>query len=707
MSFELYNRLTTFLEVPNGIHNKFNSVSSPIYERKVKKQKSIYFESLLFAFLEQIYQTRDFTKYKKFTILFEWSLNNLKNSYFDDNNSKVSEISVIYENFEEMNESLIHFLRSYEVCFFEKKAMEFSIKNFLQTRNNSQNRLHLTLKLILISELKQYYQYEDSSERKKKLKKLIVDIESETYDETDNLLNIQIALIFNFNIKFYFQNPSKKPEFYKLFKENDDNINTLNIMKDKQGLYRILSSRTEECLKNEQNLIENYEEEKAELIGQIKSHQFHERQLEKEVRVLRKLYEHSKNMSEQIIDGCQDYLEILLKNKNLKETGSIKFSTRKKFKETYRKIRTYEKMMRNRNMPYINSDKKLDSIANKVTDVQSSIGQYLEKQTKISEEDKLSADELNEKELSIKFDKTPKKANKSEFQRFVFKNDKFDLDIAEIVPKKNTFITCVVCFTDHPINEIRTFDCDCKICLECLTGYLKALYDGGNYDLDIPCFNKINCKSTKPGCRPPVSIYLVKEALGEQALEKMETFLAYKFANKKCGNPQCDFRFELEEENKSDVFFCNKCKAETCTKCWKLRHPNKNCTSIDESLRIAYAGKMIRICPQCLTPATKDKMCDQVECMNCKMKFCFKCSAPLIPIKEHGNHYHRTDCKSYAKWIHDGIEIFDDKKQKNCHECDRLGKVCPRPNLTAKEFYKIRKIDQYIIDSLDVEGDDA
>jgi len=75
------------------------------------------------------------------------------------------------------------------------------------------------------------------------------------------------------------------------------------------------------------------------------------------------------------------------------------------------------------------------------------------------------------------------------------------------------------------------------------------------------------------------------------------------------------------------------------------------------------------------------------------VSFCFPCSVIRSPTLAHGNHYHRKDCKWYQPWFDkNGNEIFDDKIQKNCSECQRLGKLCERPKQTIREFYKEKHV---------------
>ena len=93
-SFDPFQSLTTYLEVPDQIHTQFNSLSSPIYESTVSKtHKSIFFESMMFAYIEHIHRTKDLVKFKKFQILFEDCLPNIQQRLFPEK-SNVKKLTV-------------------------------------------------------------------------------------------------------------------------------------------------------------------------------------------------------------------------------------------------------------------------------------------------------------------------------------------------------------------------------------------------------------------------------------------------------------------------------------------------------------------------------------------------------------------------------------------------------------------------------------
>ena len=93
-------------------------------------------------------------------------------------------------------------------------------------------------------------------------------------------------------------------------------------------------------------------------------------------------------------------------------------------------------------------------------------------------------------------------------------------------------------------------------------------------------------------------------------------------------------------------------------------------------IQVCLQTGKIGICPYCLNIAFKQlaEQCDHVQCILCKADFNFCCSSKRDVGIAHGNHYHRIHCPHYAE--------FNDSAEgpnKDCPECKKLGKKCPRP----------------------------
>jgi hypothetical protein len=56
------------------------------------------------------------------------------------------------------------------------------------------------------------------------------------------------------------------------------------------------------------------------------------------------------------------------------------------------------------------------------------------------------------------------------------------------------------------------------------------------------------------------------------------------------------------------------------------------------------------------------------------VEFCFSCSCLRTPAVKHCTAWHRPECKFYSP---DGVD--EEKMQKDCPECQRLGRRCDPP----------------------------
>ena len=267
-------------------------------------------------------------------------------------------------------------------------------------------------------------------------------------------------------------------------------------------------------------------------------------------------------------------------------------------------------------------------------------------------------------------------------------------EIREIFSDTRTQIRCMICEEWCGSEETVTFDCGCIICGQCCRQYLLAIKDRMN-SFEVPCFNA-NCQAPENQKGFKHGKYLFEKLFTKDECE--EKFFSIKRQSRfVCSNFGCSITFDLAECGNKDFFLCV-CGAETCLNCLRKRHEGRQCDKVDPEVKeyLKNAGIIIRICPNCLEPFSKDDHCDWVRCPFCKVEFCFVCSCIRSPYIEHGNHYHRKDCKYYTPWVdEEGKEVFDDKFEKKCRECVRLGKLCETPKQSIREFYLENKALEY------------
>lgn len=79
-------------------------------------------------------------------------------------------------------------------------------------------------------------------------------------------------------------------------------------------------------------------------------------------------------------------------------------------------------------------------------------------------------------------------------------------------------------------------------------------------------------------------------------------------------------------------------------------------------------------CPQCKNACMKEDedSCDHMTCI-CGKEFCWTCLADRDVILQHGNHYHKRDCRFFMSY--DGPTEYITK----CPVCTKSGKPCVPP----------------------------
>lgn len=239
---------------------------------------------------------------------------------------------------------------------------------------------------------------------------------------------------------------------------------------------------------------------------------------------------------------------------------------------------------------------------------------------------------------------------------------------------------CPICSSKFQIDkDIITLDCDHRICKECLQNWLNVKMEMGQWELEnFKCFS-LNCKQL-------VDCNIIKHVLGDEKFAKMCDKLAAKYC---ITCPHCQFQFinELKAEKKIN---CLNCKKPICAKCNDKQHEGQACPRLFEIAMKALKNEKMNFCPDCFEIYVKDDKCAHVTCFKCSTEFCFECSCYREPTLNHGNHFHRVDCKFYFPKVDmkkKGKICFEDEfEPKKCKLCEKNGRACKRPE-SYKEFY--------------------
>ena len=237
--------------------------------------------------------------------------------------------------------------------------------------------------------------------------------------------------------------------------------------------------------------------------------------------------------------------------------------------------------------------------------------------------------------------------------------------------------TCSTCYTEICIDDILIFlNCSDNICKFCFREHCKELFS------DI---SKIEYIKKCPIClEKDIDPSQLNSLLTEKELEKLNTFQVLSTGEELLNCPKCKEPFQPSMSRKA-ICVNQNCNYSFCKQCKEPYHENGDCEEvfIQERLDLLKSDPGgVTQCPRCRWPYIKNlETCQHATCINpkCSIDFCFTCACIRSPTLEHGNHYHRPECKYFSD--NDGS---DDKLEKGCSECVRLGKKCtPPPRLNT------------------------
>eukprot|EP00947_MAST-08B_sp_MAST-8B-sp1_P003021 g3021.t1 len=250
-------------------------------------------------------------------------------------------------------------------------------------------------------------------------------------------------------------------------------------------------------------------------------------------------------------------------------------------------------------------------------------------------------------------------------------------DARAIAEAKEPEFDCPICMESYKVSDGVTLDCDHRFCPECVAHHFRAKIEVRKVkDSDLCC----------PMCPHQASPFLIKAAVDTKTWNKYNRF---KMMDEVKGLVVCprDCGWMCIVEGGIEAVQCRTCaNFSFCAKCEMPAHKGLTCDeakrkagedAADEEIKKMRIREGWKACPACgeWNCGKKDpNSCDHVKCPSCTHEFCFVCLADRKVIYEHGNHYHRPNCKFYS--YYDGS---DDKCRPKCPECKRLGRLCSVP----------------------------
>jgi hypothetical protein len=239
----------------------------------------------------------------------------------------------------------------------------------------------------------------------------------------------------------------------------------------------------------------------------------------------------------------------------------------------------------------------------------------------------------------------------------------------EKASSKERSAECPVCFQEFLRIDMMLLQCKHLVCLDCLANFISTGY-----------FNSGAIECPTEGCKVSITYASICSKLPPEVTSKYDLQMANADTSHQLVDcPSCQNRYSISRQ--ANDFYCDPCCKHFCIRCLKRPHPDiQDCNLAERELMLAdleNQGVQLSQCPGCHVPYMKDDKCDHVTCKtpDCGVQFCFSCSCLRQPTLEHGNHYHRPDCRFFSDYR--GAE---DPKPDRCGECRKTpGKLCSRP----------------------------
>jgi hypothetical protein len=236
---------------------------------------------------------------------------------------------------------------------------------------------------------------------------------------------------------------------------------------------------------------------------------------------------------------------------------------------------------------------------------------------------------------------------------------------------------CPLCLNRIGLRYEFSLECGHVFHLDCFKEYLISY-------TDVVIQRPVECPMK--GCRREIAGNILNEMMDEERFHKYSKALTeISFNIRNCVN--CREEFEYEGVRGSSRVACPKCNTSFCSICrkpWVMGHDEKICRHTEIQMQISVLetkgahNQRVAQCPGCQTPYLKDEHCNRVVCVHpdCRIEWCFECSAPQKPILAHHNQWHRPSCRFYVRVKALPKEQFSPK----CPNCVALGELCKPPD---------------------------
>jgi hypothetical protein len=222
--------------------------------------------------------------------------------------------------------------------------------------------------------------------------------------------------------------------------------------------------------------------------------------------------------------------------------------------------------------------------------------------------------------------------------------------------------TCSVCYDDKDLYEFDGLDFpDCQhgnrsVCNFCVFHHVQQTFQITFTD-DIYC-PEINC-----GVKFDYNTVRIILSLNgdDKLVERYDRYILHRQLEQMdefiwCSNLSCNVGQLNVDGELNNIVTCFNCHQKTCFTHKVKWHEGITCEEYDMNIDPDYESSRRWIvenskkCPNCPYQIEKNDGCDHMKCVKCRHEFCWSCLADFQPIRQDGNHRHKSTCKHYAPY---------------------------------------------------------
>ncbi|KIY65530.1 hypothetical protein CYLTODRAFT_356614 [Cylindrobasidium torrendii FP15055 ss-10] len=196
-------------------------------------------------------------------------------------------------------------------------------------------------------------------------------------------------------------------------------------------------------------------------------------------------------------------------------------------------------------------------------------------------------------------------------------------------------LLCNCCFDEYPLAQMAQCTEAHLICVGCFTRHVE-MHLGMDNTTRIICISSVSVRCEAPYHESEVR-RLLPESVGlyERIRQREDIERSGLGMLEEC--PRCSYASIVK--NDASLIRCKNraCRLVSCRECKKVDHSPRSCAAEAErehrngrhAVEEAMTAALVRKCPNCRRPFTKESGCNKMKCPNCWTVSCYVCRQVL------------------------------------------------------------------------------